>query len=188
MTTIARAMRDAESVRDRYAWVPEWLSGPSIAVMLYGSQARGERPDSDVDVLQVVEDRGRVYSVGEVNVSAYRAAHFRELASRGSLFVRHLRDEGVVLSDPDRVLQQILSEYLEPASYGALRAELAVVVSALTATGCRRPYIAPEPKRLASLAPVVNPFARLATAHGDRVLSTAECRTVWNRMTADRAY
>lgn len=139
MTTVAEARIYAGSIRYRHAWVLEWLRGSSTAVMLYGSQARGDaRADSDVDVLQVVEDRARTYSVGEMNVSAYSAAHLRELASRGSLFVRHLRDEGVILSDSDRVLEQILSEYVEPASYCALRAELAVVVSALGLPGAEQ--------------------------------------------------
>src|SRR5438477_358219 len=74
------------------------LSGPSLAVMLYGSRARGvSRPDSDVDVLQLVRDRPRSYSVGRANVAAYTPDHLAALAERGSLFVRHLRDDGVVL-------------------------------------------------------------------------------------------
>ena len=136
MTTTAGVRSDPGSVREQHSWVLDRLRGSSVAVMLYGSRARGDaRADSDVDILQVVEDRARAYSVGEVNVSAYTNDHLRELASRGSLFVRHLRDEGVTLCDRDRILERALSEYVEPSSYDALRAELAIVVSALALPG-----------------------------------------------------
>lgn len=136
MTMTAGLGRDVASVREQHDWVLNRLRGSSTAVMLYGSRARGDaRTDSDVDILQVVEDRARAYSVGEVNVSAYTNAHLRELALRGSLFVRHLRDEGIVLCDRGRVLEEILSRYVEPPSYSALRAELAIVISALALPG-----------------------------------------------------
>src|SRR6266516_788528 len=85
------------------------LTGESLAVMLYGSRARGRpRLDSDVDVLQLVPSRPGSYSVGRVNVAAYTPAHLMLLARRGSLFVRHLRDEGILLEDPKGVLARIL--------------------------------------------------------------------------------
>src|SRR6266511_2820971 len=48
------------------------VRGPYLAILLYGSQARGtQRPDSDIDVLQVVHARPGKYSDGNVNVTAY---------------------------------------------------------------------------------------------------------------------
>ncbi|QBR93284.1 nucleotidyltransferase domain-containing protein [Nocardioides euryhalodurans] len=121
-------------------WEPEdileHLQGQVVAAMLYGSRARGEaRSDSDVDVLQVVDHGPRSYSVGNLNVSAYTVDHLRLLADRGSLFVRHLRDEGITLQDPVGVLQQCLSAYRTPESYTAMRRELATVVAALQLAG-----------------------------------------------------
>jgi hypothetical protein len=107
------------------------LTGPSLAVMLYGSRARGvARPDSDVDVLQVVPDRPRSYSMGRVNIAAYTPAHLMLLAQRGSLFVRHLRDEGIVLQDFDGLLADILAAYQQPKGYERLKGELAVAFAA----------------------------------------------------------
>jgi hypothetical protein len=112
------------------------LTGPSLAVMLYGSRARGSaRLDSDVDVLQVVPDRPRSYSAGRVNIAAYTPAHLQLLAQNGSLFVRHLRDEGLVLQDLAGLLDGILAAYRQPKGYGRLKAELAVVFAATRVSG-----------------------------------------------------
>lgn len=112
------------------------LRGNFVAAMLYGSRARGDaRADSDVDVVQVVAHATRSYSVENLNVSTYTVSHLVQMADRGSLFVRHLRDEGITLADATGTLRRILASYREPASYDALRRELAVVVSALRLPG-----------------------------------------------------
>jgi predicted nucleotidyltransferase len=108
------------------------LSGTSLAVMLYGSRARGSsRADSDVDVLQLVLNHPRSYSKGRVNVAAYTPGHLAQLADRGSLFVRHLRDEGVILDDQDGVLARLLDRYRAPVDYLPLKRELAVTFGAV---------------------------------------------------------
>jgi Nucleotidyltransferase domain len=107
------------------------LTGPSLALMLYGSRARGDaRPDSDVDILQLVPARPRSYSTGRVNITAYTPAHLMLLAQSGSLFVRHLRDEGIVLQDVDGLLDGVLAAYQQPNGYERLKSELAVALAA----------------------------------------------------------
>lgn len=111
------------------------LSGESLALLLYGSRARGApRSDSDVDVLQLVSENPRTYSHGRVNVAAYTPDHLTLLARRGSLFVRHLRDEGLIIGDPVGSLAHILGAYEPPASYERLKREMALVLSIPWAT------------------------------------------------------
>ena len=51
------------------------LGEEKCGVVLYGSRARGSfREDSDVDVLQLVEESPRSYSVGSMNVTVYTVA------------------------------------------------------------------------------------------------------------------
>jgi hypothetical protein len=110
------------------------LTGPSLAVMLYGSRARGvARLDSDVDVLQLVPVRPRSYSTGRVNIAGYTPEHLILLAQRGSLFIRHLRDEGIILQDVDGLLADILAVYRQPEGYESLKGELAVAFAATSA-------------------------------------------------------
>jgi predicted nucleotidyltransferase len=81
----------------RCSEVEDALQGESLAVMVYGSVARGtDRPNSDLDVLQVRSDRQWLYRIGRVNVSAYTPEFLAKLAGTGSLFVLHLKLDGLV--------------------------------------------------------------------------------------------
>ena len=96
----------------------EHLRRPVVAAMLYGSAARGDsNPQSDVDVLQIVPYPTSPYDVGAYSIATYTATHLGALAKAGSLFVAHLKLEGIVLDDPDRVLAGILEQYQTPDSY-----------------------------------------------------------------------
>src|SRR5205823_1249978 len=93
--------------------IAEAVHPDGIATMLYGSYARGDStPDSDVDVLELVAHAPRSYSRGRVNVTQYLPAHLRRMAASGSLFVLHLRSEGLVLDDHTGVLQRCLDAYV----------------------------------------------------------------------------
>lgn len=103
-----------------------------IAAMLYGSHARkGNEVESDVDVLELVADSPTPYSVGEINVTQYTPSHLGAMGQRGSLFVLHLRTDGVTISDPTGALQTALDQYRAPASYAPIWRQLSVVAGAV---------------------------------------------------------
>jgi hypothetical protein len=109
------------------------IRGGYVAVALYGSQARGtQRPDSDIDVLQVVRTRPGKYSDGNVNVTAYNVNALRQMSAQGSLFMLHLRTDGYILSDPDGTLEGIFGCYQFPPNFKSAIAELAAAARALT--------------------------------------------------------
>jgi Nucleotidyltransferase domain len=109
------------------------VHGPSVAVMLYGSQARGTADSqSDVDLLQLVDHAPVPYSsVAGANVTQYLPAHLTAMAKSGSLFILHLRLEGQILSDPHGALRRCLDEYVPPSDYTTLARDLGVVAAAL---------------------------------------------------------
>ena len=108
--------------------------GPVQAAMLYGSQARGSAGKrSDIDVLVLVSEDPRNVTDGDLMITAYLPDHLLALAERGSIFVLHLRHDGVVLHDPAGTLSATLSAYRPPSNPDRLAAELAVVASGLIA-------------------------------------------------------
>lgn len=108
------------------------LVGEHVAVMLFGSCARGDQhAASDVDVLQLVEKWRPSYDAGPLSVSVYTCARLLDLARAGSLFVLHLATEGRVIADPASTLTQILAAYRAPADYARARDRLRQAVTVL---------------------------------------------------------
>ncbi len=108
------------------------LEGDHVAVMLFGSCARGDQhAASDVDVLQLVERWRPSYETGRLSVSVYTCARLFELARAGSLFVLHLVTEGRSIDDPENVLSRILAAYQAPADYRGARDRLRRAASVL---------------------------------------------------------
>jgi predicted nucleotidyltransferase len=94
------------------------LQGDVRGLLLYGSRARGTAsPESDVDILQLSNSSGPTLHTGLLAVSRYDAFSLRGLMTRGSIFGRHLRNEGVLLWDPHDELRTILGQFTEPSSY-----------------------------------------------------------------------
>lgn len=101
------------------------LRGDRIAVMLFGSHARGDaHAASDIDILQLVARWRPSYSVEPLSVSVYTCEHLLALARTGSLFVLHLAVEGRSLEDPGHHLRRALEAYRAPASYERTYANL----------------------------------------------------------------
>jgi hypothetical protein len=101
------------------------LEGEHVAVMLFGSCARGDQnAASDVDVLQLVERWRPSYETGRCSVSVYTCDRLFELARAGSLFVLHLVTEGRAIDDPTGTLSRILAAYRAPADYNGARDKL----------------------------------------------------------------
>ncbi|GAA4347899.1 hypothetical protein GCM10023145_07540 [Angustibacter luteus] len=100
--------------------------------MLYGSVARGTQgDDSDIDVLELVSGDAATYQVGTINVTQYRPAHLRALAAQGSLFVLHLRTDGVVIEDRFGLLTRTLEAYERPLTYAPIWDQLATAAGVL---------------------------------------------------------
>jgi len=109
-------------------------SSGRIAVMLYGSTARGSsNRESDIDVLELVEQSPCQRSVNRVNVSQYMPKHIRSMARSGSLFVLHLKLEGKILYDPTGTLRSCLDSYQTPVDYESTWRTIRVAAGALDA-------------------------------------------------------
>jgi predicted nucleotidyltransferase len=70
--------------------------------VLYGSVARGDDDSlSDIDVLIIDDLAARQPTLGSATVVRYTWPEFKEMASYGSLFLRHLHSEGRIISADD---------------------------------------------------------------------------------------
>lgn len=80
------------------AQVPE-IPRAVTAIMVYGSQARGDAvPGSDLDLLAVVSRARPSTHAGDVNISYY--THEQLDTGIGTLFGAHLKRDGHILADP----------------------------------------------------------------------------------------
>ena len=121
------------------SWAPDELQvvvqqdAPNrLALMLYGSVARGSaHAESDVDLLELVTEEPAAYRFGRVNVTQYLPSHLQVLASQGSLFVLHLRADGIVVSDDFGILRHSLEAYSPPSDYHHVWDQLAFAAGIL---------------------------------------------------------
>ncbi len=91
-----------------------------LAVLLFGSLARGERFEgSDVDLL-FVQERGemRHSTVDEISIYYYPWEELRDRASSGDLFACHLVFEAKAIVDPGWRLAELRAAFSFKESYG----------------------------------------------------------------------
>jgi len=94
-----------------------------LSICVYGSFARGTCDDlSDRDVLiigdsaEACETTARLWREGGWNVALFSTDRFESMARFGSLFVQHLKCEGLVVAD-NGFLRSTLDAFLPAASY-----------------------------------------------------------------------
>jgi hypothetical protein len=110
--------------------------GESLALMLFGSVGRGEGRDrSGTDILQMTSRYRPSYKAGGYSFTVYTPESLEGAAVSGSLFVLHLKTEGIVLRDAQGVLARTLGKYVPPASYGPYFDELRRAVNLLNVSG-----------------------------------------------------
>lgn len=121
----------ALSASDR-SLILDQIEGPRDPVILYGSHARRDQhARSDIDVLQIVGHRRCSYRRGRLSVTTATEESLRSLARAGSIFVLHLRTEGVVLRDDASAFERVVLAYRAPDSYGPLRESLRLAAGLL---------------------------------------------------------
>ncbi len=87
----------------------------ALAVMLYGSSARGDStPDSDVDLLVLVSERPGSVASGRLSIVRYLPTQIEAMVSARGLFAWHLKSEGVYLEDDQNVLRSLLEAHPGP--------------------------------------------------------------------------
>lgn len=100
------------------------------SALLFGSRSRFDsHAESDVDVLVIVESGSGSHHDGLLSVTCYTRWQLEEMVSSGSLFAWHLKTEGQVLVDSDRVFELLRSHPgVDPDRILARVRELCVVL------------------------------------------------------------
>lgn len=185
------------STADRQREVERAVRPPFIALLLYGSHARGDADEtSDVDVLQVTPTHTPPYTVGRVNVTCYTGEQLLRLARRGGLFARHVIEEALPLADPQNLLPAMKSAYVQPRDYVDVTKEVRECAPLLDVTELQ---FTGNPKGLSSLASYLIRTHLYATAfdHGARsfamghvleILGQQPAATVLSNVRAQRSF
>jgi len=102
------------------------------SLMIFGSAARGDQqPHSDIDILQVSNRKTSSYKVNDLSISVYDKSSLSSLAKQGSLFILHLKSEGLIIRDRQGIVEECLNFYVPPKSYEPYRSNLRVCLSLL---------------------------------------------------------
>lgn len=90
-----------------------------LTSLLYGSRARGdETASSDTDLLMITGSEPISHtSVNGISISYYPIGDLTERAERGDLFLYHIIREGMILYDPDDLLNFLKQKFKLRKSY-----------------------------------------------------------------------
>ena len=95
-----------------------------LSIALFGSVARGDNDRfSDNDLLLVSDDERTLreakhkFDAFGWSCTAYSWARLQRAANDGSLFVQHLKQESLILSDPSERLSHLLANFTAKGSY-----------------------------------------------------------------------
>lgn len=80
----------------------------------------------------LVDRSAGAYNVGRVAVTAYTAAHLHLMAQSSSLFLLHLKEEGIILDDAHGVLARALAAYVPLRDFSSLWRPLRAAASVLS--------------------------------------------------------
>lgn len=128
-------MTKIESMLGTVARIRKRLKGDILSLMVYGSVARGTAlKASDFDLLQLSSHPRRPYQIDNVNVSVYTPEFLSRMAIRGSLFVLHLKHDGVLVEDSEGLLSKCIETYQKPSDYSPLRSDLRIATELLGVT------------------------------------------------------
>jgi Nucleotidyltransferase domain len=94
------------------------------SVCIFGSTARGEIDAlSDKDVLIVAESAVRRTALRSEwtqmgwSVASYSPSRLKSVAEQGGLFIQHLKQEGLIIADPQGWLSRLLNDYSPRKNY-----------------------------------------------------------------------
>ena len=90
------------------------ISDDTIGLLVYGSRARADSvPNSDLDLLALVQEPSGSTAYGNVNLSRYTSAQIR--SASGTLFGMHIRRDGVVVADATGDLRGLVHALEDPS-------------------------------------------------------------------------
>ncbi|MEU4162684.1 nucleotidyltransferase domain-containing protein [Actinoplanes sp. NPDC026670] len=112
-TTINESLEQIGLHREEITSIIQSLPEDTLALMLYGSRARGDFVDSsDFDILRLCQRDFPTKKFGRVSISSY--THQQLESATGTLFGTHLKRDGRAIFDPSSQLSNIVSN-LQPA-------------------------------------------------------------------------
>lgn len=91
------------------------------SAILFGSYARNDfGQKSDIDILLECDKRKESFNIGIINFTIYTKHQLLKMASKGSLFILHIIEEGKEITDTN-LLNDLKPSFYRPMSYKSYR-------------------------------------------------------------------